>query len=147
MHTQSEKRKIYPHSKISTLTVKSSISFDLSWEETLRRYRALLIYLFALAVTPPSSSNSFRAWQNASMAWVGGVNRNWPVFSSPSYWSYRSRLKLREFPVYNKQNSINVKYMQLYKIFQCFDASFQYLKLNYITCSLWQSKSYPVISF
>lgn len=59
----------------------------------------LCFYLLALPWTPPSCSNSLMAWQKASMQCVGGVNRNCPVFSRPSYWSQRSKARLREFPV------------------------------------------------
>lgn len=59
----------------------------------------LCFYRLALPWTPPSCSNSLMAWQKASMQCVGGVNRNCPVFSRPSYWSQRSKARLREFPV------------------------------------------------
>ena len=71
----------------------------------LKLLKSTLITVYAnssdlshLPSTPPSLQNSSRACLNARIAWVGGVNRNWPVLSSTSAWSNRSRLRLRQLP-------------------------------------------------
>lgn len=85
----------------------------------------LCFYRLALPWTPPSCSNSLMAWQKASMQCVGGVNRNCPVFSRPSYWSQRSKARLREFPV-------NISHLHRF-LEQFYNHSYIFFKLN--TCT------------
>ena len=40
------------------------------------------------------------------MAWVAGVNLNWPFFSKPSYWSTMSRERLRAHPLHRFNDSM-----------------------------------------
>ena len=74
------------------------VFLDSEVPHSVQECSAIGLYRFSRPITPPSIFSSSIACRNASMVCVGGVKRNWPLFSNPRHCSYKSRLSVRDQP-------------------------------------------------